>query len=293
MVKYGSVSSASVQLTSAHCQAHHCQVRPVKMRSHSSSDLKGACQDSSTHVASRGSSQKESVSKGHAPQIEIIISSTLHHLQKLDFTHHLIWVSSFHSLSGISGSPLLSLSSSRAILIFDKKYVQGIKICNDHVMHIKFRVLWAQAFYAPPPLNCQKGQHLPALAVYTQSISQEYFRVSLKMMCSTVDTQTAVLVSTAKAWIPGPDTQTSLSLCFFFWVYTLAHRNRSDFTTARRNDREVTRTAEWLQNLHEILRRFMAVVVSSAFRKSLNNRVARCTATLRRQLYKKTGFYAS
>ena len=45
MVKYGSVSSASVQLTSAHCQAHHCQVRPVKMRSHSSSDLKGACQD--------------------------------------------------------------------------------------------------------------------------------------------------------------------------------------------------------------------------------------------------------
>ena len=31
---------------------------------------------------------------------------------------------------------------------------------------IKFRVLRAQDFYTPLPLNCQKGKHLPALVVY-------------------------------------------------------------------------------------------------------------------------------
>ena len=31
---------------------------------------------------------------------------------------------------------------------------------------IKFRALRAQDFYTPLPLNCPKGQHLPALVVY-------------------------------------------------------------------------------------------------------------------------------
>ena len=31
---------------------------------------------------------------------------------------------------------------------------------------IKFRVLRAQDLYTPLALNCQKGQHLPALEVY-------------------------------------------------------------------------------------------------------------------------------
>ena len=48
---------------------------------------------------------------------QIIISPSLHHLSKSDFAHHLIWVSSFHSLSGFLGSPLLSLSSSRFVFL--------------------------------------------------------------------------------------------------------------------------------------------------------------------------------
>ena len=63
---------------------------------------------------------KASVTSGLCTYSEvIIISSSLLHLQKLDFSQHLIRLSSFHSLSGILGSPLLSLSSSRVILIFD------------------------------------------------------------------------------------------------------------------------------------------------------------------------------
>ena len=50
---------------------------------------------------------------------------SLHHLSKSDFSQHLIWLSSFHSLSGILGSPLLSLSSSRTISIFDKNSTES------------------------------------------------------------------------------------------------------------------------------------------------------------------------
>ena len=73
------------------------------------------------HMASRGSSQKVSVSQGfeHAQYSDHYLPS-LHHLSKSDFTHHLIWVSSFHSLSGILGSPLLSLSSSRVFRYLTK-----------------------------------------------------------------------------------------------------------------------------------------------------------------------------
>ena len=63
---------------------------------------------------------------------------------------------------------------------------------------IKFRVLGAQDFYTPLALNCQKGQHLPALEVYknlspipssqksakeckrAQKSTEEHFRVKLQ-----------------------------------------------------------------------------------------------------------------
>ena len=43
---------------------------------------------------------------------------------------------------------------------------------------------------------------------------REIFWVSLRMIFSGVDTQTAVLVSIAKVWISAPDTQTSVILGF-------------------------------------------------------------------------------
>ena len=39
-------------------------------------------------------------------------------------------------------------------------------LTNQRQWCIKFRVLRAQDFYTPLPLNCPKGQHLPALVVY-------------------------------------------------------------------------------------------------------------------------------
>ena len=47
---------------------------------------------------------------------------SLHHLSKSDFTHHLIWVSSFHSLSGFLGSPLLSFAYFE---IFSLRFFRG------------------------------------------------------------------------------------------------------------------------------------------------------------------------
>ena len=120
MVKNGSVSAASVQLTSAHCQAHHCQVRPIKVRSPSLGVLKGACQTQTStwpHVAQvkriSGNGQEHSQSK-------IIISSSLHHLSKSDFRHHLI-LPVLISLSSLDlcfhSSPVVVIV--KTILIFD------------------------------------------------------------------------------------------------------------------------------------------------------------------------------
>ena len=39
---------------------------------------------------------------------------------------------------------------------------------------IKFRVLRAQDFYTPLPLNCQKGQHLPAPEVKKKSVPRHF-----------------------------------------------------------------------------------------------------------------------
>ena len=124
MIKNGSVSSASVQLTSSSLLQH--QVRPQgKVRSPSRCS-QGSVSKIRNHVPSRGSSQKGQCQRAHSTlRSQIIIASTLHHLQKFDFTHLLIWVSSFHSLSGILGSPLLSLSSSRFISILDKIHREG------------------------------------------------------------------------------------------------------------------------------------------------------------------------
>ena len=121
MVKYGSVSSASVQLTSSHCQAHHCQVRPVKVRSPSLGALKGACQSQRITCGLTWLKSKEhSVSEVTSTlRTQIIIYRHCIISQKSDFSQHLIRLSSFHSLSGFLGSPLLSLSSSRVISIFD------------------------------------------------------------------------------------------------------------------------------------------------------------------------------
>ena len=44
---------------------------------------------------------------------------------------------------------------------------------------IKFRVLRAQDFDTPLALNCQKGQHLPALEVYKNQTSREELWISL------------------------------------------------------------------------------------------------------------------
>ena len=86
------------------------------MRSHSSSDLKGACQEQSTHVASRGSSQKMCVSvKGSAFSTQIIIYRHCITSQKLDFTHHLIWVSSF-------SLPLRVFGFSSPVIVIVKSY---------------------------------------------------------------------------------------------------------------------------------------------------------------------------
>ena len=52
------------------------------------SHLKGTCQRSRDHMASRGSSQKDQWQWSEHFQIEIIISLTLHHLQKFDFRRH-------------------------------------------------------------------------------------------------------------------------------------------------------------------------------------------------------------
>ena len=79
------------------------------------------CQRSRDHaMASHGSSQKESVSKGPA-HVQKISLSHRHWIisQNRDFSQRLIRLSYFHSLSGILGSPLLSLSSSRFISLFD------------------------------------------------------------------------------------------------------------------------------------------------------------------------------
>ena len=51
---------------------------------------------------------------------------------------------------------------------------------------IKFRVLRTQDFYTPLPLNCQKGQHPPALVVY-QNQSPNYVNVSEKSVSVTRD----------------------------------------------------------------------------------------------------------
>ena len=40
---------------------------------------------------------------------------------------------------------------------------------------IKFRVFKEQTFYTPLALNCQKGQHLPALEVYKKSVPHKKF----------------------------------------------------------------------------------------------------------------------
>ena len=125
MVKNGSVSSASVQLTSSSSLQH--QVRPQSVKSRSALDFKGACQDIRVnsprpHVAQV---KRVSVSEGsqHTQKSDHYLPS-LHHLSRFrDFSQRLIRLSSFHSLSGILGSPLLSLSSSRVILLFDQKIV--------------------------------------------------------------------------------------------------------------------------------------------------------------------------
>ena len=73
------------------------------------------------HVASHGSSQKDQCQRAHSTlSTQIIISSTLHHLSKLDFRHHLI-LPVFISLPSqdLCFTPLLSLSSSRFISSFD------------------------------------------------------------------------------------------------------------------------------------------------------------------------------
>ena len=118
MVKNGSVSSASVQLTSSSSLQH--QVRPQSVKSRSALDFKGACQDIRVNLSRPHVVQVKSVSDNVASALlEIIISLSLHHLSKIRvFSQRLIRLSSFHSLSGILGSPLLSLSSSRVILVF-------------------------------------------------------------------------------------------------------------------------------------------------------------------------------
>ena len=73
-----------------------------------------------THVASRGSSQKEhSVSEVTSTFRSDHYPSSLHHLSKSDFRHHLIppVLISLSSLD-LCFTPLLSLSSSRVISIF-------------------------------------------------------------------------------------------------------------------------------------------------------------------------------
>ena len=93
------------------------------MRSHSSSDLKGACQDHKLtwpHVAQVKRYQ------WHQGRAFIFRSDhylpSLHHLSKSDFRHHLI-LPVLISLSSLDlcFTPLLSLSSSRVISIFDKE----------------------------------------------------------------------------------------------------------------------------------------------------------------------------
>ena len=80
------------------------------------------CQRSRDHImASCGSSQKVFSVRGPCTHSELRSLSHWHHIISKNSISGTIWfcLSSFHSLSGISGSPLLSLSSSRFTSIFD------------------------------------------------------------------------------------------------------------------------------------------------------------------------------
>ena len=72
-------------------------------------------------MASRGSSQKAEWLRGHSTHSELRSLSHRHCIISQNRISGTVWfcLSSFHSLSGILGSPLLSLSLSRFISIFD------------------------------------------------------------------------------------------------------------------------------------------------------------------------------
>ena len=143
MIKNGSVSSASVQLTSSSLLQR--QVRP--------SDEIIASMVSRERVKVNGShgltwlkSKGHSVSKGSHAHSEVRSLSTViaSPLKIRVFSQRLIRLSSFHSLSGILGSPLLSLSSSRVILIFDKnpKFWNPKKIPRKYQKNIQNGHFW-------------------------------------------------------------------------------------------------------------------------------------------------------
>ena len=91
--------------------------------------LKGACQDQRImwpHVAQVKRLQCHRALQHYS---EIIISSTLHHLSKSDFRHHLILpvLISLPSLD-LCFTPLLSLSLSRFTSSFDSLDTSGISL---------------------------------------------------------------------------------------------------------------------------------------------------------------------
>ena len=107
---------------------HHCQVRPQsEITIHGA--FKGACQESRVTLSRPHVAQVKRLSGSglqHSLRTQIIISSTLHHLSKSDFRHHLIQpvlISLPLRDFGFSSPVNDSLSSSRFALAFDQKKV--------------------------------------------------------------------------------------------------------------------------------------------------------------------------
>ena len=116
MVKNGSENSASGQLIVKLIRSLHCQVRPQREISFQLSQ--GSVSRIKSHlIASCNSSQKDqwhwSRALSDSDHHLIDIASSLKNCERPPFD---LAVSLFHSLSGILGSPLLSLSSSRVTL---------------------------------------------------------------------------------------------------------------------------------------------------------------------------------
>ena len=167
VVKNSSESSASGQLiVKLISSLHHCKVRPqreisIQLSQGSVSRIKDQCV-----TASRGSSQKVFSVRGPCTHSEFRSLSHRHCIISQNQISGTIWfcLSSFHSLSRILGSPLLSLSSSRFTLVFDKD--NGLLDRN----HFVSGEIWKQTlntksifsnFSRAPSISQQKSRDIP------------------------------------------------------------------------------------------------------------------------------------